>query len=197
MTRQLSGPEVHVLRVCAEQLENYSFHEYGKALRSIAARFESSDETPLKRYNFCTNESPHIRERSEGVWVRYDDIKYLLPSSVKSKADFLACPECTADPQLGIPHSSTCSRRTSLCAPQGEGVQGSPSPHSAVGQNAMPNSPVIVHMGSDSRTPHKGLRSDCAICVQHKPWCQSLINQLPASSLCTCGAINGPGGGVL
>lgn len=37
--------DVYILRVCAEQLENYSFHEYGKELRRIADGLGSVVET--------------------------------------------------------------------------------------------------------------------------------------------------------
>lgn len=29
----------------------------------------------LSRYNFCTNESPHLRERPDGTWVRYAEVQ--------------------------------------------------------------------------------------------------------------------------
>jgi rubrerythrin len=38
-------------------------------------RDESVMTNRLVRYVFCVNESPHIRERSDGVWVRYADVQ--------------------------------------------------------------------------------------------------------------------------
>lgn len=45
--------DVYILRVCAEQLENYSFHEYGKELRRIADGLGSVVETRAPQNYHC------------------------------------------------------------------------------------------------------------------------------------------------